>query len=946
MKNIYNKSLIFFLILIITIVLPIMFFLIGVPAIVSNPQFILWVQDYVKESSNAELIIQKPVLKTSHRLLVSFKAESVDLIKNQQTLLSVENLNCDVSLKKIFEKKIILQKLGADNIFANINELQSLEFKKQKKSNQPLNYEIKWFKSDIYLKKCTIVYKTKDNVSVKVLARDLELTKQVNPKLLHFAILTDIEYDNQRFRLMFRDFDTIYIKNKKINVDDFKFIVGKSMVSVNGYIDEKRNYDFKVKSKNFDVKNVKNILDSNIIIPNGKEVLACFKDLNGSFDFNFTLTNENINGNVDVNRVNFKLIPVANLPITVTNGNIKLNSNEIKINDIKGFYGIKTANKFEGFGDVKDYTKTAKTTIGVTGVAENEFAKYISKIAKCNLSLKGLSQFALKINYDTSGKITVAGGAKIPRNSDLLIEGSSISSSKFDRALGIKLQMLGNEMSIEHLNYYISDFIATKGKPISKPLVTMNSKINLANGWIKELSFDIPNPLPSEFFNVLINQKVFRNGTFSGKLKYDNRNVKYPKIFGSMTVKDVSIRGQGLKIKNGFMTTNNNDIHLVADGRFRRTNYKFDGNIQNKILFPVIVKKVEIDVNELDVERLLQTFAPRKPLTEEQRKQFRARMAQMEMARSDVPKKYFEVEQKSVAQKTQNEEEQIKFEPNLVAIKECNFNVKKGQYKLINFGNLHAKLSLTEKGILEIKSNKFDFAEGISTLKIYCDMVKEKYAIRLGAKDVNSDIISASILNLPKEISGKSSALLEFNTDSNMKLNGRIQFAIQEGSIAKLGLVQYILNFASIFRNPIVMVSPSTLVDLVNIPEGTFKKISGDIRIKDDIIERMMIKSYSPQLSAFIIGRINLENFDSSLRIYTKFSGQDRGFAGFLRNISLNALAKRTTSSNLDEVSYYAAELSMLPKLETGEDKAQVFLTKVDGDIQTNNFISSLKKIK
>ena len=35
-----------------------------------------------------------------------------------------------------------------------------------------------------------------------------------------------------------------------------------------------------------------------------------------------------------------------------------------------------------------------------------------------------------------------------------------------------------------------------------------------------------------------------------------------------------------------------------------------------------------------------------------------------------------------------------------------------------------------------------------------------------------------------------------------------------------------------------------------------------------------------------------------------------------------------------------------LPKLETGEENAQVFLTKVDGDVQTTNFISSLKKIK
>ena len=258
---------------------------------------------------------------------------------------------------------------------------------------------------------------------------------------------------------------------------------------------------------------------------------------------------------------------------------------------------------------------------------------------------------------------------------------------------------------------------------------------------------------------------------------------------------------------------------------------------------------------------------------------------------------------------------------------------------------MHANLTLTEKGILEIKSNKFNFADGISTLKVYCDMAKQNYSVRLGAKDVNSDTIASSILNLPREISGKASALLEFYTDKNMKLNGRIQFEINNGSITKLGFVQYILNMASIFRNPVAMISPSTLFDLVNIPEGTFKKISGDLRIRDNIIDRMMIKSSSPQLSAFIVGQINLMNFDSSLRIYTKFSNKNKGIAGFLRGFSLNSIARKAKVTT-EEISYYAPELSMLPKLETGEENAQVFLTKVDGDVQTTNFISSLKKIK
>lgn len=109
----------------------------------------------------------------------------------------------------------------------------------------------------------------------------------------------------------------------------------------------------------------------------------------------------------------------------------------------------------------------------------------------------------------------------------------------------------------------------------------------------------------------------------------------------------------------------------------------------------------------------------------------------------------------------------------------------------------------------------------------------------------------------------------------------------------------------------------------------------------------MLIKSSSKQLSAFITGNINLENMDASMRIYTKFNNRHIGVLGFLRGFSLNSIAQRASKHTKENrENYYASELSQLPPLETGEDTAQVFLTQVDGDIQSTNFLSSLKKIK
>lgn len=951
MSKIFKIGLAISGILALIIAILVAFYLYILPAIVSNTEFLEFIQKTVKDTCGADLIIDKPVLKTSLKLKIDFKTNNIMLTKDGKNLLNAINLHCNLSLKKILSGRIILNTFGADEVYVDINELQNLSVKEQEKSKpSPVKFILS--NSELYVKKCVILFRPDNRVLVKFFARNLEITKEREPKYIHFSVLTDIEFDKQRLRLLFKDFDTIYFKDKKLNINNFKFIVDKSMVKINGHIDDNGKYDLNVSSDKFNIKNVKSALDSNLIIPNGKEVLACFKDLAGDFDFNVNLKNNGINGKIKVNRIKSKLIPLANIPFVLTKGNVEINSKDINLKDFEGYYGSSTSNKLQMYGDVKNYTKTADTMIALTGDARDELARYISKVAGCKLNFKGLSKFAFKIDYDISGKVSVGGGAKIPKGSDLLVEGSTISPEKYDRAIGIRLNLLGNNLDIEHINYYISDVIAEKGKPITKPLVKVSSKINIATGYIKELAFDIPSPLPSEFFNVLVNKRIFRNGTFSGNLKYINTNPKCPYINSDVKLEDVRVVGQSLSIKHGTVTTTkNNLVHLNADGRFRRTNYKFDCDIQNKILFPVIIKNIDITLDELDVERVLQSFAPRPQLTEEQRQEFRKRMLEMQAkeAKSDVPLKYFEVEQKNTdsQEKTAVSEDdaQIVFEPNLIAIRSCKLNVDNGKYKQINFGNLHANLTLTEKGILEIKSNKFNFAEGFSGLKVYCDMVKQNYNIKLGAREVNSDVIASSILNLPREISGKANAMLELYTDKNMKLNGQIKFSINDGSIAKLGLVQYILNMASIFRNPVAMISPSTLFDLVNVPEGTFKKITGDLRIRDNVIDRMMIKSSSPQLSSFIIGQINLVTFDSSLRIYTKFSNKNKGLEGFLRGLSLNSLARKAKITT-EEVSYYAPELSQLPELETGEENAQVFLTKVDGDVQTTNFISSLKKIK
>lgn len=927
-----------------TVLLAWCFYIIALPKIAESPAVSEYLQKTANELLGADLLIVKPKLTTHLKPDIQFGAENIFLAKNGETILNLQNINGEIDLSDIFNKKIILKKLISDDLYIDINKLKNLKVQdKQETETKPPVVGLEWYDAFLNVKKCSVIYGSPRGVIIKLLAKDINIETKDTKRFIRFKILTDIDYNGERLRLLLADRDTIYIENNDFNVKNFKFLVNKSEVIVNALFKKNGKYNLALNSQKFEMKNIIQMLNTNLLVSNGRDVVSCFKDFGGDFNFNITSDNDGINGKIGINKISGKLIPLADIPLTLTKGAVLITPENIEIKDFHGYYGKSEINDLTISGKIGDYMKSAKSCLLIAADIYSEFDKYISKLCGVNISFKNAARTAFKIDFDATGRVNIKGGLKVPKKSDVFFDGASISSDKFDRAIGIDVTVDGENTVIEHVNYYIAEEI--KKKVETKPLVTLRGKVNTYTGFLKELEFDVPNALPSEFFNVLVGRQVFRRGTFQGSLKYINSKI--PKIDGKMILNGVFVSGQRFLIKNAEISADKDYINIVSDGTLRRTKYNFNAKILNKLVFPIITEKINIDIDEIDVEKVMQTFAP---VNRAAVRPANTNVAKPVLPQSDVPLKYFELNEKTEKTtpeaKTDEDAEKITFRPNLLVIKECLFNVKNGAYKLIKFGNLNANLTLSADGLLEIKSNRFDFAEGISSLKVDCDLYNEKYSIKLGAKNVNANTISSVILNLDNEISGKASSIMHFYTDSTGKLNGKMKFSIKDGEISKLGLVQYLLNLAVIFRNPLAMVSPTTLADIINIPDGNFKSINGNLEIINNVIERMMIQSSSPQLSSFIIGNINLENMDASLRIYTKFVKSHKGIAGALRNLSLSSLSKKMMFAVKEDASYYAADLSMLPKLETGEETAKVFLTIVDGDIQSTNFISSLRQIK
>ncbi|MCM1339517.1 MAG: hypothetical protein NC191_07605 [Muribaculaceae bacterium] len=913
----------------------VLLYLKGLPYAVKNPKVINYFRNFIKDSYSLDVDIENPELKTEFSPNINFSVDKVCVTSGKKRVLEFDGLDVNLSFAEVFDKNIVLNKAVLGYFYTDINKVLDLPFLKQdtNKPQQKSDWNVDVFRSVLALDKADIVYMPDKKTKLTLNAAGIKIDDNPDKKHINYNIAVNITKGSSKLQIKTSDDNRVFIENKeKAVIDNTKIFVNDSEINLKGFADNKANFDVELSSKGFSIPAVLNLLDSQIVENNLTEQLVYFKDIDGSFDFKVKAANNALNGEVNLNKLAFKLIPIADLPILLNHGKVTFDESKIYLKDFKGYYNNKLSNSMDFEGNVDDYLKSVDANLEGNAIVTNDFARnYLSKMAGYPIGIEGKAETKVKL-HSINNKIDLKWLYWFKKGSGFVFDGEeSTMNDAASRVLSAKIHFEDMLLKLESLNYYAGN-PEDDMKQVRIPIISAHGDFDLSNGqtFVKRFGMELPKPMPSGFINMLVKQKLFKGGTFTGYFDLLNKKGFPPKIKANMKVEELRIPSQRLYIKSGEFKTDRNNMHVSSNGKYRRSAYDLSGTIANEIRFPIVVKNITLGVDKVDIEKYLKLFNEQQPTVA---------AADINTVISDSVVNNVEADE--------NDDDTVQtFDLANLIIEECILKVKEGHYKGINFSDVNANLTLDKNSRLKITSNLFDIAEGKSNAKIDCDLREHKYNIRLGIKEVNSDIIATNLLNLSKEIQGKASGLIELNTDDSLKLNGRIQFRVYEGIIGKVGLVEYIMKVALLFRNPLTMVSPSVISDLVSVPEGKFNQIDGDLVLKDNVVIPMKIKSVAPQLSSYIVGTYNLEKQDAALRIYTKFSNRKKGLYGLFRNFSLNSLANRMPLGSRSDEDYYASELSQLPDIEADEKDCQIFLTKVDGDVEHNNFISSLKKIK
>ncbi len=900
------------------------------PSLVSNPKIIELLQQNLKNNFNIDLSVENPVLRTSITPNIEFKVNRICASKQNIKLLEVNNFKTNFSFSKIFSKTITVNKLVAIGVYADVDNLLKLAPKSKKKSNNKNGWDFDISNAHLGVKDCEMLYSLNSDTKIHFKGHNIGVNNADKvKKYVYFQFDSDIYKHGKRVHLELKDNKRVFFENKHFYIKECPLGINNSNIYINLTADKKHNFDIDLYSNNFNLNDIIDFLNTQVIENSiQKDVLSHFSDVSGNVDFKLNLKKDKLNGSLKINEIKFNVNDVDNIPITITKGRIDLNPCEVKLTGFEGFYDSDIKNKIDFEGTVKDYLKTIDADITGNAIVRNDFFKnHLTKIIGTNIELLGESPTRVTLKsknniMDFVWYFMLKPGQNIKLANDYLPFEDSLRMMRTD------LHLENMILDIKSLDYHMisKEELPKPGEPRKKrkdgekptPIFRLKSSLDLTkNNDIKFVSFEIPKPLPSEILNPVLKQEMFKKGKISGNLTIDNKG-KSPKLAGNMSMDKVLIPPFRMFVREALLNASGENININVSGGYQREKFSLNGIIQNKMVFPIIIKDVNFTLDNIDILKL--------ESLNNQNKTDNVIITDSGEVDIDKPAEEFDIR-------------------NLI-VEKSHLRLNKGSYKEIEFGNLDADMTINKSGVIEIKSNRFDFAEGQSSLKAMFDMVNKKYNVKLGIKSVNSDHIASALLDLKQEVFGKASGFMDLTTDDSLKLNGTMKFVIYDGKIEKIGLVEYVLKCASLLRNTVSMISPAIVADIVSIPEGKFDKIEGSLTLNNNVATRINIKTYSSQLSNYIAGRYNIDNGDTSLRVYTKFSSIKKGLSGYLRKISLGALASRVPMSNKNDANYYAVELSELPEIDADEKDCQIFLTRIEGDVANNNYISSLKKIK
>lgn len=719
------------------------------------------------------------------------------------------------------------------------------------------------------------VYKS-DEVNIRIQNADT-----IND-ILQIKMAVDAPFLKETLR--FGDSGFLQTAENKLIANKLKVTLGNSHLYLNGVLIDKNKFpNLNINGEKLPVSEIMPaLLHLQKSKDSSKKFIENFKNFKGTVNVNLKLNKDGIWGNCIVH----------NLGANAVWFNIPLYSKEAVFN----FSGKKVDSIAEGILGNERFTHTLhitelgtpqKLVIGTMNSTLTKKFNYVPNLTVLN-----------SVNFDLVYKIKdrkpdVYYNLDIPPNSDLIYNAFYLGLRDYKRKISANTFKDNNNLYLKEYKYSYSDS--------DKENVILSGD----GLFMKNIDKTSPDKFIPQFVSVHTNgyapisvtgsfgEKV-RDGEFRGDLKYDFKNNQ---VSGTFDI--INAKHQAFNIDKAHIVAKDGVLKITSSGLFKGEKYSAELNAKNNITGETLVYNMKLFLDKLIIE-----------------------------TKANTDKKNKKINPQEITQKVRN-----------AAITINNWEITINEIKREKFVLQNVKiLGSMKNNIFDFKMQELNFADGTINANGIYDFAKDTSKIEFAAKNINSNKVAETTLNLMNQIEGTANAKVNiYAKDMFRFIDANCEFEVKEGFMPKLGDTEFMI------KNSKYKLSEITNIDLSQ-KELMKDDIKGSFDVHNTEIKNINITTWHKLSAMYLEGSYEMEKQLADLQLFWHYSKEaPKGIKIFC--VPLNLILKIAfRPENTKEI--YQSKLSKIPKIDADEKNSSYYRIQLCGDINNNKTDLKLKEIR
>ncbi len=680
--------------------------------------------------------------------------------------------------------------------------------------------------------------------------------------------------------------------------------------------------------KNFDISSINSIKKQITLPPEIASQIDNITDINGTIDISGNIKNNNIYANTNLKDTSFVYKPLGAV-VRILNGQANMRGDVLYLDKVNS--RVSSMPVFLD-GKITNAMKNPNLNLSISSkLTQAFFDRFYNTNSVYPVKVKGDINLVSRLMGPLNA-IHSKSTLNLAENASIYYMGATLAGAPTGTVSteGITTNPVSivtdailypNKIKLNSMDYNQIITSQNKRKSVQKQL-SASGEVSLLKDNIlafKNFKIKTEQPTNARIFNVLFKKPTIKQGVFTTDMLI-NGTSDFPYILGFLNVKsidipllDSTVRDVNVDFKNDYIYVNSKAVVLTND-------IDATAKIVNKPAKPLVVEDFNVQMDELNLNVITQAMSD----------------LEADSTRSGA---------------TTDLTETLKADD--LIIKNAQVNADKIIIKKAEATNFKSHMSMDSDGVFKIDKYGFNLANGTVNGAISYDLNKLNGKASMEINNADAQIISDNFFDMPGQMYGLVTGNMNVactglsSVDCVNTLSGEGTFEVTDGRMPKLGSLEYLLKAGNLITGGVTGLSINGIIDLITpLKTGNFKKISGDIHVKDGIANDINVYSSGKDLNMYMTGSYNIATLVADMEVYGSLSKNFSTLLGKIANSSLNTLFNTIPGININEINPKStSNIHKIPNFDKS-NTLRVFKAEIFGDINGSNYVKSFRWIK